>query len=626
MADRFAIENIETALAGKQHPTVTLWNRLEGRPRTVNFERALRAEVRDALWMLTRQWQVGEFRGEDAGSPVFAKMHVETTRLTRFRPGDAPARDFDDATPLETQVERQPLRFTIGTDKVALDLRLTLGRRWLKLIETIADYEGLFIAKYEIDLPNPMRREDAAVCAHPEVWQNFAAVARRAMDGVALYEYLTGGAGRPRHVYDGIAVLDGHKAALDAAAKKFVEWVERLFAQPATPHNPAWQPSRLEYRFACAAPSADTENVYAADEYYNGTLDWHNFDVDRQAAGLGANVNVDPRASITRTMIPVPLTYAGMPHPRWWTIEDSRTNFGEIRPDTTDLARLLFIEFGLVYSNDWFLVPFTLAGGAIASVRGLAVTNVFGERFWVEAAGRGADNAWQRWSLFTVNAKGGAPAVADTSLVLLPTVPKVQEGEPLEEVLFIRDEMANMVWAIEKTIPAPDGRGRSGAVAARETRAYHERLVAAGSTASLPAMLANDAKIRYDVMSTVPEHWIPFISVRARGSQRAIELQRASFPRIIEGDQDRPFAIVKPRTTLLRPKLESVELESYLVPEEEVPRSGARVTQAFHRTRWLDGRVFVWMAVRKQVGRGEGSSGLAFDRIVENGSEPGGAT
>ena len=28
-------------------PTITLWNRLEGRPRTTDFERALKAEIRD---------------------------------------------------------------------------------------------------------------------------------------------------------------------------------------------------------------------------------------------------------------------------------------------------------------------------------------------------------------------------------------------------------------------------------------------------------------------------------------------------------------------------------------------------------------------------------------------------
>jgi hypothetical protein len=62
---------------------VTTWNRLEGRPRTLDLERALRAEVRDPLWMLTKQWQMGEFRGSDAGSPISAKAAVETTRLNK---------------------------------------------------------------------------------------------------------------------------------------------------------------------------------------------------------------------------------------------------------------------------------------------------------------------------------------------------------------------------------------------------------------------------------------------------------------------------------------------------------------------------------------------------------------
>ena len=44
-----------------------------------------------------------------------------------------------------------------------------------------------------------------------------------------------------------------------------------------------------------------------------------------------------------------------------------------------------------------------------------------------------------------------------------------------------------------------------------------------------------------------------------------------------------------------------------------MPRAGVRVTQSFQRTRWSDGRAWVWLGVRKQTGRGEGSSGLAFD-------------
>ena len=81
MAQPPAIADLRTALLQRLFPTVMVWNRLEGRPRTIEFDRALRAEVRDALWMLTRQWQLGEFRGEDAGSPVGKNSVPRTTAM-----------------------------------------------------------------------------------------------------------------------------------------------------------------------------------------------------------------------------------------------------------------------------------------------------------------------------------------------------------------------------------------------------------------------------------------------------------------------------------------------------------------------------------------------------------------
>ena len=66
----YTIEDIAPILAKMLLPTVMMWNRIEGRPRaTKDFDRAFKAEVRDPLWMLSRQWQMGEFEGDDAGSP-----------------------------------------------------------------------------------------------------------------------------------------------------------------------------------------------------------------------------------------------------------------------------------------------------------------------------------------------------------------------------------------------------------------------------------------------------------------------------------------------------------------------------------------------------------------------------
>jgi hypothetical protein len=133
-----------------------------------------------------------------------------------------------------------------------------------------------------------------------------------------------------------------------------------------------------------------------------------------------------------------------------------------------------------------------------------------------------------------------------------------------------------------------------------------------------PSPPAPVAAIRYEVMSTVPENWIPFIPVHVPGSNREIQLQRAALPRILEGDPNPPVK-VQPRTVLLRQGLDETPAQTYFVAEEEVPRAGTRVLQSYQRTRWTDGRVVTWLRVRRQTGRGEGSSGLRFDYLVNQG-------
>jgi hypothetical protein len=347
-------------------------------------------------------------------------------------------------------------------------------------------------------------------------------------------------------------------------------------------------------------------------------LDWYSFDIDPASKGLGKveNAAQNLEATITTSLFPVPVQFDGMPNTRWWTFEEGKTNFGKITPDTTDIGKLMLMEFGLVYANDWFLVPFTLAAGTIAKVRGMAVTNVFGERIWVEPAGASSDEDWQRWDMFSLNIEGKDDVKADTSLLLLPANPKTQDGDPLEEVYLIRDEMANMVWGVETTVPLPSGEGKPGREAALELVRYYKRFIAeAGPATSVPT-IANDATIQYQLMTSVPENWIPFIPVHIPGDTRQVQLQRASMPRALESDSSPSLQKIKPRTNLLRYGLEQSPALGYFVHEEEVPRAGICVTQSFQRTRWNSGKVYNWLGVRKQTGRGEKSSGLAFDLIV----------
>jgi hypothetical protein len=606
MGDVLHVKELHEALVERRFPSITIWNRLEGRPRTVSFERALRAEVRDPLWFLARQWQLGEFHGEDAGSPVTAKLHVEWTRLTRYRPGAHDPEGFDDRTPLEATVERRPVRF-------GLDARLAIGRWWLKLIAPIGDYRGAYVKQYPVTEPDPETEAGADRAAHPEVWQAFAAAAGRAVDGGALLAWLRDTSSH--RASDGIELLrraDG--AALDAAGQRLLAWAARTFSEP--DEEDAWEPPRMEYQFACSAPVGEGEKVLVAEEYLGGHLDWHAVDVDPAAGTLdphGENP-ADLPGGVTSTVLPSPVAFDGMPNARWWAFEDRRTNLGQVDAATTDVAKLLYLEFALVFSNDWFVLPCTLEAGSVATVRGMAVTNVFGERTWVEPAGSGQDDDWQRWSMFNLSVRGVDDTQADHSLLLLPTVPKAQESDPVEEVLLVHDEMANMAWAVEQTVQLPDGSSRPGAEAGLETRAYFERL---RGGPVVPPPFTTEARTRYAAMTQVPEQWIPLIAVHVPGSDRQIQLQRAALPRFIDGDRGTETGIVRPRTALMRPGLDGLNRAPYFLNEEEVPRAGARVTQSWQRTRWRDGSVFLWLGARKGTGRLSGGSGLAFDQAAD---------
>lgn len=605
-------------LQQKLLPSITLWNRLEARPRTDDFDRALKAEVRDPLWMLTKQWQLGEFRGDDAGSPAFAKIQMATTRLTKYQADSKQVQTYDEDVPLEAKVEQKKIPFKSGAQDMSLDIRLMMGRHWLKLIKTDfpAGLRDEYILLYKILLPDPDDKNFASIVAHREAWQQVAAVAERSMDGYVFYAHLKKG----NSASEGTSQLGD--VDLDALGEKFIKWFENFFLQPIDDDNNAWLPSRMEYQFAVSAPDEGGEKVMVADEYYHGHLDWYNLDIDPLATALETEPDVvlppDPQNRKTNSFFPVNISFDGMPHTRWWRFEDSNTNFGDINPDTTDLNKLLFIEFGLIYANDWFLVPFTLPAGSIANVKGLSVTNVFGEKTWVEPAGKGLDDAWKRWNMYALNTKGNQREPADNSLLILPTVEKILEGKPLEEVLFIRDEVANMVWAIEKKIPLPTGSGKHGGEAAFELHKFYQKILnnEIGDGIVIPDDIEFKANIRYQIMNTVPENWIPFIPVHVDGSSREVQLQRASMPRILENDAPGNAQKIKPRTQLVREGLEKDPVEAYFIHEEEIPRAGIRAYQTFQRTRWYDGKVVNWFGARKLTGRGEGHSGLAFDQII----------
>ena len=263
-------------------------------------------------------------------------------------------------------------------------------------------------------------------------------------------------------------------------------------------------------------------------------------------------------------------------------------------------------DFGLLFANDWFVLPIELPVGSLTRIQGLAVTNTFGERFWIEPAVTRASGS--NWQMFRLTDKGAA----DERLVIAPASFVGQESQPVESVACVRDEVSNMVWGIETVVQLPDGSSRRGRELALEMHAKFQSAVIAPP--DVPPV--NDAKISYTLMRTVAENWIPFIPVHVDNDNRQIQLQRAAMPRLLEGEQGVTPAKIKPRTRVLREGLDATPAVSFYLAEEEVERSGTVVETRWQRIRWWQGRVVLWQGHYRTCGRGEVASSLAFDIVT----------
>ncbi len=137
-------------------------------------------------------------------------------------------------------------------------------------------------------------------------------------------------------------------------------------------------------RFRLATRFSDGERVLTAQEYFEGHLDWYAFDANPEVT-LGAATD-NAFTEITRTVIPAPVSFRGMPAARFWEFEDAQVDFGSVDAGPTDLARMLLVEFALAYGNDWFVIPIELDVGSLYRTRSLVITDTFGVRTLIKSS------------------------------------------------------------------------------------------------------------------------------------------------------------------------------------------------------------------------------------------------
>lgn len=579
-------------------PALVVWTRLEPLPYSEDLTPALQAPVSDPLWMLARQWQFAEFDGEDAGTPIWSQLEGEIGRLARYLPvGAEQASDYHHLrSPLEVTVEREGIRARHPR------LAAEAGEHFLRLLAA----EGIVGARAEVRAAFPLEIADEALWApdaDPQgvAWQTL--FAGRAVDGTTLAEALRdrSAGGVPTELPAALAALDNRAPAL-RAAQAWLAWYEAHVTEPEHPTSEAWVPERQEYTFQLATRFGDREVVLDADEYTDGTLDWYSFAVNTEPSLGASGDDGAPERHTPRPLLPSPVRYPGMPADRLWEFEDASVNLGVLEAGPTDLGRMLLAEYGLVFGNDWFLIPVELPVGSVYRVTALEVRDTFGVQTRVLPS-RNLDGT--RWTMFTLSGAEQLPSDLRDLYFLPPTLTFRLEGEPLEEVALLRDEMANLAWAVERRV-----QGASGAPLDRRMEppphGVHQRVE--GGTV--------DAELIYRLMTPVADHWLPFVPVPVTGSAAfadfSIGLERRTLLRTLP---DGTRAEVHPRGALMRsdptrPVEDEPPLRLY---EEEVPREGAQVTRSFQYTRWLDGARYLWVGRRKTAGRGEGSSGLRFD-------------
>ncbi|MEP7012245.1 MAG: hypothetical protein ABJC13_18130, partial [Acidobacteriota bacterium] len=318
-------------------PAIVGWNRLEGRPRTAQFDRALRAEVRDALWFLTRQWQFGEFKGEDAGSPVEVRTAVRVDPLQHYAVHGQGAIAYDPEVALEAHVERE---------KVAFDLVIhsQVTRTFWRLIDAVVKTQPTIKAMYLAGYPLLA----VAGVADPDGEHALQIGLTRTLDAGKLLDETVGTAHDAR--VDGFALPAADKALLKQAGRDLRAWFFAQFSQPSSDlgdssdpsasGDMAWNARFLEYQFAVATDTADRgQTVLLADQYANGHLDWFAFDVDAApAAALNrkdGSAAVPTPANVTPlSFIPAPVSFGGMPSHRYWEMESRQIEFADIDAHT----------------------------------------------------------------------------------------------------------------------------------------------------------------------------------------------------------------------------------------------------------------------------------------------------
>ncbi|NNE76540.1 MAG: hypothetical protein HKN31_05650 [Pricia sp.] len=556
--------------------------RLEGRSRNADNESGLEMRIADALWMLGRQWQFGEFKGEDNGSPIAAIANLRKERTKFYSFPETENRMEIGPVPLETRVEAMEVHPIDLRSKVRLGLKLEAMVRAHFTENEAANFVDRLRTEFPLQLPETCDEKSKRF---------FKLMEGKVPDGGNLWDKIL------KNEFPKDEFLP-----LESIIKSLKNWYQLLYVSPEG--KASWQSKHLKHQFSV---HGETNIDLNAPDYASGHLDWYSFD--------SGKIGIDPleKTQDTEMRMPIRASYAAMPDRRLFSFEDSKLELAGLEVDTSDLVKLMLVDFSLVSENDWFIIPINMELGELCWINQVSVKDVFGVTTLIQNdkdTGQYLNaDPLNMWDVFKIRpsdllrerGKNNQPVYkSEEQFLYLPPVTAFrQESRPLEELLFLRDEYANMVWAIEKTVCNVMGKPMDG---------YDLHLELNGPfLGTTDKNTSNKNSLpRFRLASTVPTNWIPYLPFHIDGSKVNIELRRAVMMR---NEAHTAPEDIEPISTLARNDLLTIR-------EEAVPRSGVRIQLTRQRVRGTDGKTYIWQGRKVLAGKGEGSSGLTFDQLI----------
>ena len=338
--------------------------------------------------------------------------------------------------------------------------------------------------------------------------------------------------------------------------------------------SPLWKSEALHYAFRVKGK----EFILDATGYSGRNLDWYHFDIASRTPQANQPTEAETR------MVPTAMSFRGAPHPRWWRFEDGDAYFEQASDPEPNTLSTLLPEFFFLDINNWYIAPLPQTAGTIREITQLSVVDGFGV---VTEIGPSVARGDSEWSIFSLTQDGGR---STGSLLFVPGIAiDVLDNDEVEEVVFSRDEEANLVWASERLVTFANGtQSRNG-----ETEAPPPR--------PRPA----DPRPIFKLSSSVAPWRIPYLPrfTNLSAANGEIYLRRA---RTVES------------ASLAQPQYRSVVVkESWRLDEARVPRSGVRVRRTQRFARGSDGKGYFWTGRARQTAPRTDSPSLRFDYLDE---------